>query len=195
MDFLALATHCAPDVHPETIVAIIEHESGGNPFALRNNTLSKSFYPADIFEAKKLINQFVNQKHSVDIGLMQINSWWLNHYKISPEKLLDSCINLQIGGAILTDNYQRFSQKQSPIPVLYQALSAYNTGSPTVGSDYVNQLLAKNKPQITPRNTPNLHNNNQDKLEFSNLETTVFLLQPFKENLFFTPDTNDLFID
>ena len=195
MDFLALATHCAPDVHPETIVAIIEHESSGNPFALRNNTLSKSFYPADIIEAKKLINQFLNQQYSVDIGLMQINSWWLNHYKLSPEKLLDSCVNLQIGGAILTDNYQRFSQQQSSIPVLYQALSAYNTGSPTAGFNYVNQLLAKNNLQVTSQNIRVLHNKNQDKLEFSGLETTVFWSQSFKENPFFTSDTHDLFID
>ena len=44
---------------------------------------------------------------SYDVGLMQINRFWIEKYDISPESLLDPAINRQWGIAILADEIAR----------------------------------------------------------------------------------------
>ena len=39
----ALIRHCAPAVAPSTMTAIVRVESGGNPFAVGDNTTRRSY--------------------------------------------------------------------------------------------------------------------------------------------------------
>ena len=64
-------------INADLLRAIARVESGGNPAAVNRNT-----------------------NGSEDVGLMQINSWWLPRlaaYGISRDHLLDPCTNISVG--------------------------------------------------------------------------------------------------
>jgi len=69
----------------------------------------------------------INPNGAVDIGLMQINSWWLpilKRYGIDPRGLWDPCLNIHVGAWILAGNVRQFGYG-------WQAVGAYNAGTGT----------------------------------------------------------------
>ena len=119
---LELLLTCAPDVHPVTAAAIVQQESGGNPWAIYDNTGKQSYRPKSASEAAEIAQRLVSQGHSIDIGLAQINSRNLPRLKLTVEQVLDPCMNLQASQTILKEGYRRSGGS------LTGALSAYNTG-------------------------------------------------------------------
>ncbi len=106
-------------LQPEILRAIADHESGYNPWAL--NVEGKSYYPKSKVEALVIIEKY--KKKSFDVGLMQVNSYWLNKFDLSPSKALDPEENVRLGAWILRyclDNYG----------YSWRAVGAYHTGSP-----------------------------------------------------------------
>ncbi len=89
---------------PENLLrAIAAHESSMNPKAI----------------SKK------NSDGTYDIGLMQINSWWmpqLYKYGISQKSLLNNpCLNLHVGAWILATNFHTHGKS-------WNSVGAYNAG-------------------------------------------------------------------
>ncbi|WP_421556724.1 lytic transglycosylase domain-containing protein [Pseudomonas kitaguniensis] len=144
MDLLTLVVLCAPFVSSNTMMAVLQHESAGNPWALGVNG-SQSFnkprsYQQAVAEAKRLIENGA----SIDMGLMQINSRTMVNLGLTVEKIYDPCTNVYAGGVVLTRNYARASAKFSDQQVALQAaLSAYNTGnfSKGISNGYVGFVL------------------------------------------------------
>jgi len=137
---------CGPDVHPATIQAIIEVESAGNPLAILDNATGKSYKPKDRSQAVLIAADLLAQGHSLDMGLMQINSQHLNKRGINYRQLFDPCFNISVGTAILAEFYQRHSRNHPQAPpdlILLKSLSSYNTGTPYRGSKYVSRILRK----------------------------------------------------
>lgn len=69
-----------------------------------------------------------------DIGLMQINSWWLpvlKEFAINENDLLDACTSIYVGAWILKDSINRYGNN-------WRAVGAYNAG--TGSSDEVEVL-------------------------------------------------------
>lgn len=140
---LSLAAECGPVVHPATTAAIIQVESQGNPLAIADNTLRTHYTPQTQAEAIHLTNQLHQQGHSLDIGMMQINTQWLRPHHLSLEKLFDPCFNIAVGTGILASAYRdALRQSDDAATALTHALSIYNTGSPTAGSAYVTRVMA-----------------------------------------------------
>jgi len=132
MDFLALVNECAPQVHQQTISAIVRTESAGNPWAIGINRAQPpaSFQkPASKTEAVQQAKSLIQQGYNIDIGLGQINSANLSWLGLTVEQAFDPCTNLSAAARILTDNYTRankqYAQEQASLAA---ALSAYNTG-------------------------------------------------------------------
>ena len=71
---LSLCLTCGPSVHPATTQAIIEVESAGKPLTIHDNTTGISYNPTTKSEAVALTADLLHHGHSLDIGLMQINS-------------------------------------------------------------------------------------------------------------------------
>ena len=119
-----LAASCAPQVAAETIAAIAQTESGRDPLAIYDNSTRESHYPAEKGEAAELARQLLRAGHSIDVGLMQINSnnWsWLG---LSLEDAFEPCASIRAGAKVLT------------------SLSVYNSGSPRAGIGYAVRVLA-----------------------------------------------------
>lgn len=67
----------------------------------------------------------VNTNGTTDIGLMQINSWWLPHlrrYGIELEDLREPCLNIGVSAWILAGNIRQFGYG-------WRAVGAYNAGT------------------------------------------------------------------
>ena len=72
---LALALQCAPSIDPHMVVAIGRHESGLDPLTIHDNTTGQILHGQDVVMAAA---KRIAAGHSVDLGLMQINSRNLN---------------------------------------------------------------------------------------------------------------------
>jgi len=139
---LSLATNCGSVVHPTTTAAIIQVESQGNPLVIADNTRRTIYTPHTQAQAIHLANQLHQQGHSLDIGVMQINTQWLHTRHLSFEKLFDPCFNIAVGTDILAAAYRgALRQSDDAATALTRALSIYNTGSPTAGRAYVTRVM------------------------------------------------------
>jgi type IV secretion system protein VirB1 len=170
IDLPATIQQCSVGVHPETVTAIVRHESGGNPLAL--NIDGATVIPADYADAVRIQAAALAAGKSTDTGLMQINSRWLKKLAIAPSRLFEPCANVQIGTQILRQYYSlTWSQSGNIRDALIGALSMYNTGSATAGYGYVQKVVlqagkaladpteigkraAHPTPRMTPRTAP-----------------------------------------
>ncbi|WP_031479531.1 lytic transglycosylase domain-containing protein [Maridesulfovibrio frigidus] len=125
-------------LQPEILRAIADHESGYNPWAL--NVEGKSYYPESKVEALSIIEK--NKKKSFDVGLMQVNSYWLNKFDLSPAKALDPEENVRLGAWILRYCLDSYGYN-------WRAVGAYHTGSakkhPVRSKAYAVRVLKKYK--------------------------------------------------
>jgi type IV secretion system protein VirB1 len=149
MDLLTLVLVCAPFVSSNTMMAVMQHESGGNAWAIGVNGKHRfqkpDSYQAAVSEARRLIAAGA----SIDMGLMQINSKTMVGLGLTVEQTFDPCTNVYAGGVVLTRNYVRASKQYgNQQAALQAALSAYNTGDFQKGitNGYVGFVLKRALP-------------------------------------------------
>lgn len=144
LDLYHLAEQCSPQVAPLTMVTLVKTESGGNRLALGLNGARLRFQPHSESQAVAWVKYLAQHHYNFDVGLGQINVANIRKYKLKPEQLFNSCLNLKISGAILTANYLA-SRKTTADPqlALRQALSVYNTGNQYSGfnNGYIDRIL------------------------------------------------------
>lgn len=138
---LALASQCAPTVAPETVLAIIQTESSGEPFALNVNGGKQPARKTSAADAAATARRYVAAGYSVDLGLGQINSRNMRWLGLTWETVFDPCTNVAALARVLTTNYNSVKAGRDPQTALRVALSMYNTGSQTRG--FRNGYVAK----------------------------------------------------
>lgn len=138
----ALIAQCAPQVSHDTMAAIVQTESQGNPWAIGVNRAAAVAQPTSKAEAIRVARRLIAQGRNIDMGLAQINSANLSWLDLTVEQVFDPCTNLRAAAFILTDNYRRAVSTGIQRP-LHAALSAYNTGSFTRGltNGYVGKVM------------------------------------------------------
>ena len=94
-----------PITPPKLVEAIARQESGLNPLAV--NVAGKSHYPTTREEAENIIKQAQAVGKNYDVGIMQINSWWVKRLNIDMFSLLDPVINEHWGKLILKEEITR----------------------------------------------------------------------------------------
>jgi type IV secretion system protein VirB1 len=132
----ALIEACAPNVAVETMQAIIRVESQGDPLALAVNRPDGPvrLAPTDLADAVRLASQEIRAGHSVDIGLVQVNSKNLPALRLTVAEAFNPCTNLRAGAQVLTFAYTGAAKIHGDGQVaLRAALSAYNTGDYAAG--------------------------------------------------------------
>ena len=133
--FLQLAASFAPSIAPETVAAFAEAESRLEPFAIGDNTTRQSYRPATAAAAVALANSLLSQGHSLDLGIMQINSANLPRVALTVEMAFDPGQSIRAGAVILADAYQRCRRNDTieEQAALRCAASVYNTGREQAG--------------------------------------------------------------
>jgi len=121
---LALSLQCAPSVDPHMIVAIGQHESGLDPLTIHDNTTGLVLHGAGAAGAAP---QLIAAGHSVDLGLMQVNSMNLGLLGLSVSDAFTACRSVEAAAKLLA------------------LFSRYNTGSPQHGiaNGYAAKVLAR----------------------------------------------------
>ena len=99
----------------ELLYSIARIESSLYPLAV--NVSGRSHYPQTKEEALRLIEG----KKSYDLGLMQINSYWVRKFNLNPEWLLDPYYNAKWGAYILSLCQRKFGNS-------WQAVECYHRG-------------------------------------------------------------------
>lgn len=141
---LQLAVAHAPQVAPETVAAFAQAESRLNPFAIFDNTSRKSYEAASAEEAAAIARGLLDRGHSIDAGLMQINSANFARTSIDAATAFDPAQSVRAGAQILVDAYQWCRERQPTAEPLRCMASVYNTGRPTAGerNGYVGKVFA-----------------------------------------------------
>ena len=143
MDLLTLAILCGPWVAPATTLSVIQVESGGQVYAVHDNTGKRSFTPATLQEAEALAGTLIHARHRVDLGLMQISyEAWLKPAQVRLDQAFDACTNIALGTTLLSAAFARESLTSRTQPeALMRALSVYNSGDPNRARDYAALVL------------------------------------------------------
>lgn len=130
--FIALAASCGPWVHVDTLAAIARAESDFDSVAIHDNTGQRRYRPRSRGEAIALATELIAQRHSVDLGLMQINSANFPALGLTLADAFDPCKSIAAGARVLLDGWRPIAGEAAQLALL-RALSHYNTGSPQRG--------------------------------------------------------------
>lgn len=141
---LQLAIANAPHVAPETIAAVAKAESALHPYAIYDNTARKSYTPGSAEDAVVIARSLLDQGHSIDTGLLQINSANFTITRLNAETAFDPAQSVRAGAQILTDAYRWCQERHPASDSLHCMVSIYNTGRSTAGekNGYVGRVFA-----------------------------------------------------
>ncbi|WP_432816469.1 lytic transglycosylase domain-containing protein [Xanthomonas hortorum] len=162
LEFMQLAQQCAPTVAPQTMAALVQVESGFNPYAIGVVDGRLARQPSNLEEAVATAQQLEAGGWNFSLGIAQVNRHNLPKYKLTYAQAFDACANLRAGSKILEDCYTRASVKlagtaQNP---LHAAFSCYYSGNFSRGfkadkvgqPSYVQKVLAS--AGVSPKAIP-----------------------------------------
>lgn len=134
MNFLAhlfVRAEEATDLNRYLLAAIAAQESSFHPWTINLN--GQGCYPASKHDALAQIGNYRN----FDLGLMQINSFWLPKFGVSAEDALDPAMNVVLGSVILLDCIERYG--------IWGGIACYHAGNPHKehGKKYAEKVVAK----------------------------------------------------
>lgn len=128
------------DVSSSLVMAIAEHESRLNPFAI--NISGKGYYPKEKGEAQALIEKAIKSGASYDVGVMQVNNYWIKKLQLDPVSLLDPQTNISLGVNILKNEIGRHG-------FTWKAVGSYHSPNSTRSNHYAwliyNKAMKHNK--------------------------------------------------
>lgn len=103
---------------PLLVRTVMDVESSSYPWTV--NVDGKDHYPKKREEALRIIRSALNKGKSVDVGLMQINSYWLRKLQLSFDVVLDPAVNLTVGAWILAQELKRYGNN-------WKGIGSYHT--------------------------------------------------------------------
>ncbi|MCW5662844.1 MAG: lytic transglycosylase domain-containing protein [Piscinibacter sp.] len=155
--FLALALACAPSVHPQTTRALVDVESGFNPWAIGVVGGALIRQPRHRAEAMATARALQASGWNYSVGLGQINVGNFRRLGLTLESAFEPCANLAAMQAVLVECSGRAI---APFPsttdqaVLRRTLSCYYSGNFAAGfrHGYVRKVAAAaaRRPDFSP---------------------------------------------
>lgn len=116
-------------------LAIAYQESRLHPWAV--NIAGQGFHPASRADALALLRQAEARGRSFDVGMMQVNSFWLRKYGLALETVLEPRSNVTLGVWILAQEIARHGLN-------WRAVASYHTPldrNPERGMRYAASVL------------------------------------------------------
>ena len=151
----ALVLTCAPLVAHDTALALIEVESGGNPFAIGVVGGALMRQPVNLAEAVATAAALDAAGWNYSVGLGQINKRNFQRFGLNPATAFEPCANLAAMQGILGECFLRASQRTSKQAALRNAFSCYYSGNFMTGHQhgYVGKVLAAWSSRAAPAAT------------------------------------------
>jgi hypothetical protein len=109
MDLLGLIATCAPMVAPDLMLAVVEAESGGHPYAIHDG--ERLHRPKSLEEAIALARRLTGQGRAVRAGLAQMTSTEWADYGLDIRSAFDPCSSLKAGERALLEGYQQAPER------------------------------------------------------------------------------------
>jgi type IV secretion system protein VirB1 len=135
--FIALVLACAPQVHAGTATALVQVESGFNPWAIGVVGGSLERQPRDRAEAMATARSLREAGWNFSVGLSQINVGNFARLGLTLESAFDPCTNLAAMQTVLVDCFDRAAtitpNARPDQPALRRALSCYYYGNFSTG--------------------------------------------------------------
>jgi len=134
-----LAAEHAPAVDTGTLLAFAWHESRLRPFTIHDNATGESIFATSAAEAADLARTRLAQGHSLDLGIMQVNSANLARTGLTVTTAFDPGESMRAGAMILTAAFRQCLRGNgNPNSAEQQAAlrcgaSIYNTGREQAG--------------------------------------------------------------
>lgn len=145
-DFATLAQACAPNVHKDTISALVSVESSFNPYAIGVVDGRLSRQPNNITEALGVVRELEEKNFNYSLGLSQVNKKNFPRLGIDAQIAFDPCKNLIAGSKILSECYDRARKGGLDEQDAVRAgLSCYYSGNFTRGfkDGYVREVVGR----------------------------------------------------
>ena len=143
IDLAVLVLSCAPLVAQDTARALIQVESGGNPFAIGVVGGALVRQPANLPEAVATVVALEAAGWNYSVGLGQINKRNFQRFGLNPQTAFEPCANLRAMQGILGECFSRASRRASTQTALRDAFSCYYSGNFMTGHrhGYVGKVL------------------------------------------------------
>jgi len=133
---------CAPEIAPSTLSAIVQVESGGDPWTMWDNTARRGYRPTSLQQAKHILRVLMSEGHQVDVGIAQVDTANFAAYGLRPSNAFGVCTNLRVGADILAAAYRKATATYGPGQrALYHAFEVYNSGALHGDAIYANRVL------------------------------------------------------
>jgi type IV secretion system protein VirB1 len=141
-EFGQLALRCGASVAPSTLASIARTESAFQPLSINDNTTGTSGAPATRDIAIQIASKLLEAGHSVDVGIMQINSANFASLGLTLEAAFDPCKSVAAAAVILAGDYAGGDTHEGQQAALRVAISRYNTGDAQRGfaNGYVHKV-------------------------------------------------------
>lgn len=134
LDIFLLAAQCAPDISPQTLVAITKVESNHNPYAIGIVDGYLVRQPKNKQEALATAQMLHQGGWNFSMGIGQVNLHNLPKYSLTFEQAFEPCENLRVASKIFNECYQRaLSQFPTQRDALLASYSCYYSGNFTRG--------------------------------------------------------------
>ncbi|HEX3364998.1 lytic transglycosylase domain-containing protein [Phenylobacterium sp.] len=147
---LSLAAACAPQVSPDTLLAVVQVESGDDPLVIGiNGPGGQRVSPTTPEVAVRTAEALRGAGRNFDVGLAQINVRNLARLGLSLKDAFDPCRNLAASAKVLVADWRlSVSTTGSAAAALGATLSRYNTGGARRGfaNGYVARVTAAAGP-------------------------------------------------
>lgn len=160
LDFMVLAQECAPTVAPQTMLAVVQVESGINPYAIGVVGGRLERQPQSQAEAVATAKALEAEGWNFSVGVAQVNRYNLTKYSLTYEQAFEPCANMRVGSQILEECYMRAlpATDGDRQRALHSALSCYYSGNFTRGfrpdkagePSYVQKVLARANIEVNP---------------------------------------------
>ncbi len=159
-NFNELSQQCAPDIHPNTLQAIVRVESNFNPYAIGvvNGALAKQ--PHNLGEAVAAAKRLAAEGKNFSMGLGQINKQHLKRFGLTYETIFEPCKNLAAAQSVFSDCYLRANTTGNTQMALQKAFSCYYSGNFRFGfkSDFAGQPAYVQKVLLANRENSDKQN-------------------------------------
>ena len=141
-EFGQLALRCAPSVAPSTLASIAQTESAFQALSVNDNTTQTSGVPATREIAVQIAAKLLEAGHSIDVGIMQINSANFGKLGLTLDAAFDPCRSIAAAATLLAGDYAGGDTHESQQSSLRAAISRYNTGDAVRGFEngYVHKV-------------------------------------------------------